>query len=76
MDLITFVEDRKGHDRRYAIDPAKIEREIGWKPAMDFEEGISRTIEWYLSNEQWWQRIISGKYMEYYNEQYGERLKS
>ena len=76
MNLITYVEDRKGHDRRYAIDPVKIEREIGWKPAMDFQEGISRTIEWYLTNEQWWQRIISGKYMEYYNEQYGERLSS
>jgi dTDP-glucose 4,6-dehydratase len=75
-DLITYVEDRKGHDRRYAIDPAKIEREIGWKPEMDFEEGITRTIEWYISNEQWWKRILSGDYMEYYTIQYGERLKA
>jgi dTDP-glucose 4,6-dehydratase len=76
MDLITFVKDRKGHDRRYAIDPAKIEREIGWKPEMDFEEGITKTIEWYISDEQWWQRILSGDYMEYYNTQYGERFKA
>ena len=76
IDLITYVEDRKGHDRRYAIDPAKIEREIGWKPEMDFVEGITRTIEWYISNEQWWQRILSGDYMEYYNIQYGERFKA
>jgi dTDP-glucose 4,6-dehydratase len=76
MDLITFVQDRKGHDRRYAIDPAKIEREIGWKPEMDFEEGITKTIQWYLSDEQWWQRILSGDYMEYYNTQYGERFKA
>ena len=76
MDLITFVEDRKGHDRRYAIDPAKTEGEIGWKPEMDFEEGITKTIEWYISNEQWWQRILTGDYMEYYNTQYGERFKA
>jgi dTDP-glucose 4,6-dehydratase len=75
-ELITFVQDRKGHDRRYAIDPSKIERETGWGPETTFEEGISRTIKWYLSNEQWWKRIISGEYMQYYNEQYGERLKS
>jgi dTDP-glucose 4,6-dehydratase len=76
MGLITYVEDRKGHDRRYAIDPSKIEREIGWKPETDFEEGITKTIEWYISNEQWWRRILSGDYMEYYNTQYGERLKA
>jgi len=75
-NLITFVDDRKGHDRRYAIDPAKIERKIGWKPEMDFGEGITKTIEWYMSNEQWWQRILSGDYMEYYHTQYGERLKA
>ncbi|GBD97980.1 MAG TPA: dTDP-glucose 4,6-dehydratase [Nitrospirae bacterium] len=76
MDLITFVEDRKGHDRRYAIDPAKMEEQLGWEPETDFEEGISQTIKWYISNEQWWQRILSGDYMQYYNEQYGERLKN
>lgn len=76
MDMITFVEDRKGHDRRYAIDPRKIEQQIGWKPAMNFIEGITKTIEWYISNKQWWQRILSGEYMKYYNVQYGERLKN
>lgn len=75
MGLITYVEDRKGHDRRYAIDPVKIEQELGWKPEVDFEEGIEQTVEWYFSNEQWWQRVLSGDYMKYYNEQYGERLK-
>ncbi len=76
MNLITFVEDRKGHDRRYAIDPTKIERETGWRPEMDFEDGITGTIEWYLSNEKWWQRILSGEYVKYYNVQYGARLKA
>jgi len=76
MNLITYVDDRKGHDRRYAIDPGKIEQEIGWKPEMNFEDGISQTVEWYISNEQWWQRILSGDYMAYYNTQYGERLKT
>ena len=75
MDLISFVEDRKGHDRRYAIDPLKIEEGTGWKPEMSFEQGIEKTIEWYISNKDWWQRIISGEYMQYYNTQYGERLK-
>jgi dTDP-glucose 4,6-dehydratase len=75
MDLISFVEDRKGHDRRYAIDPSKVERLLDWKPGMDFEQGIEKTIEWYISNKYWWQRIISGEYMRYYNTQYGERLK-
>ncbi len=76
MDLITYVDDRKGHDRRYAIDPAKIERETGWKPETAFKEGITGTIEWYLAHEEWWQRIVSGEYMNYYNVQYGERLKN
>ncbi len=74
--LITPVEDRKGHDRRYAIDPLKIERETGWKPGVDFDEGISGTIQWYVSNEKWWKRILSGEYRDYYNVQYGERLKN
>jgi len=74
MGLINFVEDRKGHDRRYAIDPLKIERDLGWKPEMTFDEGIAKTVEWYTSNDQWWERIISGEYMKYYNLQYGERL--
>lgn len=72
--LIAFVEDRKGHDRRYAIDPSKIEKQLGWKPETSFEDGISKTVDWYISNKQWWQRIRSGEYMQYYNAQYGERL--
>ncbi|MBI5055413.1 MAG: dTDP-glucose 4,6-dehydratase [Nitrospirae bacterium] len=75
LSLITFVKDRQGHDRRYAIDPSKIERQLGWKPQMNFEDGISKTIEWYISNKQWWQRINSKEYMQYYDAQYGERMK-
>jgi dTDP-glucose 4,6-dehydratase len=75
MGLITYVKDREGHDRRYAIDPSKSEQQLGWKPEMNFEEGITQTIEWYISNKQWWQRIISGEYMQYYNAQYGKRFK-
>ncbi len=75
MSLISYVKDREGHDRRYAIDPFRIEQELGWKPEMSFEEGITETVKWYISNRQWWQRIISGEYMKYYNTQYGKRLK-
>ncbi|KPK00943.1 MAG: dTDP-glucose 4,6-dehydratase [Nitrospira bacterium SG8_35_4] len=74
LGLIRYVEDRKGHDRRYAIDPSKIEKQTGWKSETGFEEGISKTIDWYLSNKQWMQRVLSGEYMHYYNQQYGERL--
>lgn len=76
MGLITFVKDRPGHDIRYAIDPSKTEKGFGWKPDMSFNKGISRTIEWYISNKQWWQRIISGEYKQYYKVQYEERLKT
>ncbi|GAA0137505.1 dTDP-glucose 4,6-dehydratase [Paenibacillus sp. YSY-4.3] len=72
--LITFVKDRPGHDRRYGIDPAKIINELGWKPKHNFETGIKETIEWYLQNKEWWTRIQSGAYQEYYAKQYGERL--
>lgn len=72
-DLITFVKDRPGHDRRYAIDPAKIHRELGWLPQTSFAEGIKKTIKWYLDNEDWWQRIISGEYQNYYVKMYGDR---
>lgn len=72
-DLITFVKDRPGHDRRYAIDPAKIHRELGWLPQTSFAEGIKKTIKWYLNNEDWWQRIISGEYHNYYMKMYGDR---
>ncbi|MFZ6017753.1 MAG: dTDP-glucose 4,6-dehydratase [Nitrospirota bacterium] len=75
LNLITFVKDRPGHDRRYAIDPSKIERELGWKSEVMFEEGLNRTIDWYLSNKDWWERIISGEYIRYYEAQYRERLK-
>lgn len=71
--LIKFVKDRLGHDRRYAIDASKIEREFGWKPSMTFEEGLKTTIEWYLKHESWWRRIISGEYKHYYQKMYGNR---
>lgn len=72
-DLIRFVTDRPGHDRRYAIDPAKINRELGWKPTILFDEGIRMTIQWYLENRTWWENIISGEYQEYYKKMYGNR---
>ena len=71
--LIAFVEDRKGHDLRYAIDPAKIERELGWRPRVSFEEGIRRTVDWYLSHRDWWEPILSGEYREYDERMYGHR---
>lgn len=71
--LITFVKDRPGHDRRYAIDAAKIANELGWQPSYTFESGISETVEWYLKNRQWWQRVMTGEYQEYYREQYHDR---
>ena len=64
-DLIEYVGDRKGHDRRYAIDPTKIHEELGWEPATKFDEGIKRTIQWYLDNKTWWENIVSGEYKEY-----------
>ncbi|MGQ9805274.1 MAG: dTDP-glucose 4,6-dehydratase [Chlorobiales bacterium] len=71
--LITFVKDRPGHDRRYAIDASKIERELGWKPQETFETGIEKTIQWYLDNRNWWERILSGEYQKYYELQYEKR---
>lgn len=71
--LITFVEDRKGHDRRYAIDPTKIHNELGWLPETKFADGIVKTIKWYLENEDWWQEIISGDYQNYYEKMYGDK---
>jgi dTDP-glucose 4,6-dehydratase len=76
MNLMTYVKDREGHDRRYAIDPTKIERELNWKPEMSFEEGITKTIEWYAANKKWWERIISGQYKEYYRTQYDKRFQT
>ena len=71
--LIVHVEDRKGHDRRYAIDPAKIHRELGWLPENKFEDGIKKTIKWYLEHKKWWQDIINGEYQEYYAKMYGSK---
>ena len=68
--LITFVKDRPGHDKRYAIDAGKIDRELGWKPAHTFEEGLAKTIEWYLSNPEWLAHVTSGQYQDYYQTQY------
>lgn len=71
--LITFVQDRLGHDLRYAIDASKIKRELGWEPRYTFEQGIDETIRWYLENKEWWQRILSGDYKEYYKNMYENR---
>ena len=73
QSLITFVTDRKGHDMRYAIDPTKIHTELGWLPETKFADGIQKTIEWYLNNKPWWETIISGEYMHYYEKMYGNR---
>jgi len=71
--LITYVTDRPGHDRRYAIDPTKIHNELGWLPGTSFDEGIRRTVQWYLDNKPWWQHIINGEYQNYYARMYGNR---
>ena len=68
--LISFVKDRAGHDLRYAIDASKINKELGWKPTVTFEEGLSKTIDWYLSNNEWLENTTSGKYLDYYTKQY------
>lgn len=73
-ELIAFVKDRPGHDRRYAIDPSKIHRELGWLPQTSFEDGIQKTVEWYLQNRSWWEHIRSGDYRRYYEQQYGMKL--
>ena len=70
--LITYVKDRPGHDRRYAIDASKINKELGWSPTVTFEEGLSETIDWYLNNQEWLRHITSGEYQNYYKEQYAE----
>ncbi len=72
-DLITYVADRKGHDMRYAIDPAKIHAELGWLPETKFADGIRKTVDWYLNNRKWWQDIVSGEYRDYYDKMYGNR---
>ncbi len=72
-DLITFVKDRLGHDRRYAIDPTKCREELGWEPTTRFDDGIKKTIRWYLEHRDWWRRIIIGEYQSYYTKMYGGR---
>lgn len=71
--LITYVKDRKGHDLRYAIDPTKIHRELGWLPETSFAEGIDKTIDWYLTHQEWWETILSGEYRNYYDRMYTNR---
>ena len=71
--LIRHVQDRKGHDRRYAIDPTKIHSELGWMPKTRFADGIKKTIQWYLDNRLWWEKIVSGEYRSYYEQMYGHR---
>lgn len=71
-DLIEFVKDRPGHDRRYAIDSSKIQNELGWKPEYEFEKALDFTIDWYIKNKNWWERVISGEYLNYYKKQYGD----
>ncbi len=73
--LIKYVKDRKGHDKRYAIDPTKIHDDLGWEPQTCFEEGIVKTIEWYLANEKWMTNIVSGEYKEYYDKMYSEKIE-
>ena len=68
--LITYVKDRPGHDKRYAIDAGKINKELGWKPSLQFEEGLRKTVDWYLSNQEWLDSVTSGEYQNYYKEQY------
>lgn len=72
--LIRYVKDRPGHDMRYAIDPTKLETELGWKPKYNFDTGIRQTIGWYLNNKEWWQNIVSGEYKKYFEKMYGDRL--
>lgn len=72
-DLIKYVTDRPGHDMRYAIDPSKIHKELGWLPTTKFEDGIKKTIKWYLDNKEWWQHIINGEYKDYYKKHYSQK---
>jgi dTDP-glucose 4,6-dehydratase len=73
-EQITYVKDRPGHDRRYAIDSTKIQTELGWKPAYQFEDGIETTIKWYVKNENWWRKVMSGEYLKYYEKNYSGKI--
>ena len=68
--LITYVKDRPGHDKRYAIDATKLNRDLGWKPSVTFEQGLGKTIDWFLENKEWLENVTSGDYQKYYNNQY------
>jgi dTDP-glucose 4,6-dehydratase len=72
-DLIIYVKDRPGHDMRYAIDSSKLTRELGWSPSLDFEHGLDKTVDWYLSNQKWLESVLSGDYGKYYDQQYSAR---
>ena len=71
--LISFVKDRAGHDKRYAIDSSKLQEELNWAPSLQFEEGLGKTVDWYLNNADWLNRITSGAYKDYYQAQYNSR---
>jgi dTDP-glucose 4,6-dehydratase len=71
--LITFVKDRAGHDLRYAIDSTKLQNELDWKPSLQFEEGLAKTVDWYLANNAWLENVTSGNYQNYYEQQYAKR---
>ena len=73
LKLITFVTDRPGHDLRYAIDPKKLTTELGWKPSVTFQEGLEKTVDWYLQNDEWVKHVTSGDYQHYYDQQYKKR---
>ncbi|MBQ6557433.1 MAG: GDP-mannose 4,6-dehydratase, partial [Bacteroidales bacterium] len=73
MDLITYVTDRAGHDLRYAIDSTKLQKELGWEPSLQFEEGIEKTVRWYLDNQEWMDNVTSGDYQKYYDDMYKGR---
>ena len=73
LDLITYVKDRAGHDLRYAIDSTKLQKELGWEPSLQFEEGIEKTVRWYLDNQEWMDNVTSGDYQKYYENMYSNR---
>ena len=73
LSLITFVTDQVGHDMRYAIDSTKLQKELGWKPSLQFEEGIEKTVRWYLENQNWLDHVTSGDYLAYYEKMYAHQ---